>query len=154
MMMNAGAAFEHEESVPEAPVEMLQVFVRPREADLPGEVAFHDRPDGLPEKRWTLLGGSEGSGAPLVIRNTVRLYDVRLRAGDEVNAPSVEGLLPWLYVLDGAIEFGGERLAKGDAVRGDGRVFLPLRATADAILVLFLVDPAAPGSRTGSISGR
>lgn len=45
MVVNAGAGVLHEESIPEAEeggtgVEMLQVFVRPREAGLPPEVQF------------------------------------------------------------------------------------------------------------------
>ena len=46
MMMNAGESFWHEERTPDEPVEMLQIFVRPNEADLPALVDFHDRPDG------------------------------------------------------------------------------------------------------------
>lgn len=48
MIMNAGASFWHEESVVDGPVEALQIFVRPREADLPAAVAFYDRPNGVP----------------------------------------------------------------------------------------------------------
>ena len=154
MMMNAGAGFEHEESLPDAAVEMLQIFMRPRVGDLPAMVAFHDRPDGVPEESWGLIAGPEGSGAPLTIRNTVRLYDVRLRAGKEATVPTVEGLCPWLYVLAGAIEISGETLDKGDAVRDIDQTLSPIRALVDATLVLFLTDPVATGSRTGTISGR
>jgi hypothetical protein len=40
MMMNGGKSFWHEESTPDVPVEMLQIFMRPRSADLPGQVPF------------------------------------------------------------------------------------------------------------------
>jgi hypothetical protein len=40
MMMNAGRSFWHEQYAPEEPVEMLQIFIRPREADLPGRVSI------------------------------------------------------------------------------------------------------------------
>ena len=52
MMMNAGRSFWHEERTPDEPVEMLQIFIRPREADLPPSVVFHDRPDGAPTDAW------------------------------------------------------------------------------------------------------
>lgn len=154
MMMNAGAGFRHEESAPDGPVEMLQIFVRPRAANLPGTVAFAERPNGIPEGTWGLIAGPEGSGAPLTIRNAVHVFDVHLRAGEEVSAPAAEGLSPWLYVLDGGIELGGERLAKGDAARDEGRDLPLVRAARDTTLVLFLVDRTATGARTGTISGR
>lgn len=154
MMMNAGKSFWHEESVPDEPVEMLQILIRPTEADLPASVGFHDRPHGAPEGAWGLVAGPEGSGAPLTIRNAVRFYDVRLRAGQGASVPAADGLSPWLYVLDGAVEVGGERLGKGDAAGDAGEHLPPVRAETDAMLVLFLVDRAAPASKAGTISGR
>lgn len=151
MMMNAGESFWHEESVPDEPVEMLQIFVRPREADLPAMVAFHDRPDGAPEGQWGWVAGPEESGAPLIIRNEVRLYDVHLHDGQEVEVPAVEGMTPFLYVIDGVVEIGGERLGSGDAV--SDRALPTVRAASDASLALFLVDTTATGSKAGTISG-
>ncbi|KXZ20527.1 hypothetical protein AXI58_00715 [Bacillus nakamurai] len=40
MLMGAGKSFFHEESTPEGPVEMLQIFIRPEKADLL-EFSFH-----------------------------------------------------------------------------------------------------------------
>jgi redox-sensitive bicupin YhaK (pirin superfamily) len=153
MMMNAGESFWHEESAPDQPAELLQIFVRPREAGLPALVAFHDRPSGVPVGQWGWVAGPEGSGAPLTIRNAVRLYDVRLHDGQQVDVPAVEGLTPFLYVMDGVVEIGGERLGKGDAASDAGQALPPVRAAADASLVLFLVDRKATGSMAGTISG-
>jgi quercetin 2,3-dioxygenase len=44
MMMNAGESFWHEEKVKEDAVEMLQIFVRPNETNLPPKIQFHDKP--------------------------------------------------------------------------------------------------------------
>jgi redox-sensitive bicupin YhaK (pirin superfamily) len=79
MMMNAGKNFGHEERTADEPVEMLQIFVRPCEADLPASVNFYDRHDA-PGGAWSLVAGPEGSKAPLTIRNAVRGYDTS-RAG-------------------------------------------------------------------------
>lgn len=153
MMMNAGESFWHEEAAIEGPVEALQIFVRPREVDLPALVAFHARPDGTPEGQWGWIAGPEESGAPLIFRNKVHLYDVRLHNGSEIEVPIIEGLTPFLYVMDGIVEIDGERLGKGDAV-SDAEQALPLvRALGDASLVLFLVDRTATGSKAGTISG-
>ena len=151
MVMNAGEGFRHEESVPDEPVEALQIFVRPREADLPATVTFHERPDGVPEGRWEWIAGPEGSGAPLILRNEVRIYDARLRDGREVAVPMVAGMRSFLYVVDGGVEIGGERLSCGDAACDE--TLPPVTAASDASLVLFLVDELAPGSRAGTISG-
>lgn len=64
MMMNAGKSFWHEESAPDVPVEMLQIFVRPREADLSGHVNFLERPSGTPVGQWGWVAGPEDSNAP------------------------------------------------------------------------------------------
>ncbi len=153
MMMNAGKSFWHEERTPYEPVEMLQIFVRPSEADLPAMVSFHDRPDGAPRGSWGLVAGPAGSSAPLTIRNSVRVYDLHMSAGGEIDVPAVSSLSPWLYVMDGAIEIGGERLNKGDAVTDLNQQLQKLRIMSDATLVLFLVDRAAPASMAGTISG-
>ncbi len=151
MVMNAGEGFRHEESVPDEPVEALQIFVRPREADLPATVAFHDRPASVPAGRWDWIAGPEGSGAPLIMRNEVRIYDAHLRDRQQVAVPMVAGMRSFLYVVEGVVEIGGERLGRGDAVCD---MTLPsVAAASDASLVLFLVDETAPGSRAGTISG-
>jgi redox-sensitive bicupin YhaK (pirin superfamily) len=153
MMMNAGESFWHEERTPDDPVEMLQIFIRPSEADLPALVDFHDRPDGVPTGRWGLVAGPEGSNAPLTVRNAVRVYDLHLHEGQEIEVPAVGGLSPWLYVMDGAVEVGGERLGKGDAVSDLNQPLPTVCAMTDATLVLFLVDRTAPASIAGTISG-
>lgn len=150
MMMNAGRSFWHEESTPGEPVEMLQIFFRPREADLDGRVQFFDRPETLPEG-WTLIAGPDGSDAPLAVRQSVRVYDAHPVAGTTLDLPAVAGLSPWLYVMDGSVTIDGSELGKGEAATGD---LSNMRVETDATLVLFLVDLTADGSRAGTISGR
>jgi quercetin 2,3-dioxygenase len=153
MMMNAGRGFSHEESTPSVPVEMLQIFIRPQAADLAPSVQFHDR-QSIPRSEWTHLGGPIGSGAPLTIRNEVNVYDAHLKAGDRIAAPSRQGWRQWLYVMHGTVEVGRQLLEQGDAV-ADSVADLPaLRAASDTTLVAFLIDPAAPVSLAGTISGR
>jgi redox-sensitive bicupin YhaK (pirin superfamily) len=153
MMMNAGRGFWHEESTPSEPVEMLQIFVRPEAADLPPHVAFWDRPVQPAAQEWQLIAGPEGSNAPLTIRQRVVVFDTHLAAGDEVVPPAVTGMTSWVYVMDGAIVAGDERLEKGDACSDADAPLPPLRASRDTTLVAFLVDLAAPASRSGTISG-
>lgn len=153
MLMNAGRSFWHEESVLKKPVEALQIFVRPREADLPGTVQFYERPKIEDASEWRLIGGPENSPAPLKIRQQVLVYDARTAPGQVMHVPTVEGFAPWLYVMDGAIQMGGLHLTKGDAAANIAAPLPPIHAGASATLVLFLVDRNAQAVRDGTISG-
>jgi len=153
MMMNAGESFWHEESTPDVPVEMLQIFIRPHTADLPGKVQFYDPPQKLPDGQWHLIAGPESSSAPLKVRQRVFVYDAHLGKSGQLSVPGVEGMNPWLYVMDGAVTLDNAHLGKGDAAAE----FDPaerISAEANTTLVLFLVDRSAPASTAGTISGR
>ena len=63
MLMNAGHRFEHEEEVLEGPLEALQIFLRPRAADLEPLVQFHDFGAALSEGAWRLVAGPEARAA-------------------------------------------------------------------------------------------
>lgn len=154
MMMNAGKSFWHEESTPDVAVELLQIFVRPREADLPGEVHFYDRPSDFNAGHWNLIAGPEGSAAPLKFRQQMTVFDAHPAAGQELSVPTAGKMTPWLYVMDGTVSTGEVRLEKGDAVTDLERPLPGLRAESDATLVLFLVDRSAQASTAGTISGQ
>lgn len=151
MMMNAGRSFWHEESTPDQPVEMLQIFIRPAEADLDGQVSFFDR--GEAETDWSLIAGPESESAPLKIRQAVTVYDHRLGKGERSIAPFKRGLTQWLYVMDGAIRIGGELLEKGDAVTDLDGALPEIVSETESTVVLFLIDRSVSGSRAGTISG-
>jgi redox-sensitive bicupin YhaK (pirin superfamily) len=153
MMMNAGQSFWHEESAPSDSVEMLQIFIRPREADLPGEVQFHDRDDTIADGRWHLIAAPETGAAPLRIRQQVMVYDVRLPAGREIEIPRADGMQQLLYVFDGEISAGSADLVKGDALADDENPLPPIKAIRPATLLAFLVDRRADATRAGTISG-
>jgi len=152
MMMNSGVGFKHEESVPEKDVEMLQIFIRPEKADLDPNIQFFDRLT-IEKGKWHLIGGPEGSEAPLIIRQNVFLYDLHLEANSRVDVPVKEGYTPLLYVMDGEIKLGKEPLQKRDVVT-DLEDHLPeITAVTDATVVLFLVDMEAEATTKGLYSG-
>ncbi|MBR1156306.1 pirin family protein [Bradyrhizobium sp. JYMT SZCCT0428] len=153
MMMNAGRSFWHEESAPSDPVEMLQIFICPREADLPGEVQFHDRDNTAADGRWHLIAAPETSDAPLKIRQQVIVYDAHLPAGREIEIPKADGMDQLLYVFDGEINAGTAHLLKGDALADDETPLPAIKTIRPSTLVAFLVDRHAPATRAGTISG-
>jgi quercetin 2,3-dioxygenase len=153
MMMNAGKSFWHEESAIEGPLEALQIFIRPRDIDLPGVVQFYERPVAGRDPHWHLIGGPERGNAPLKIRQEVEVYDAHLAAGEQLLVPASGPLVPWLFVMTGSVRVGDEELAEGDAI-SDVESNLPaVQAITDALLVLFLVDRTARGIMGGTISG-
>ncbi|WP_096271251.1 pirin family protein [Paucisalibacillus globulus] len=152
MMMNAGSSFWHEEIVKEEHVEMLQIFVRPRETDLEPTIQFHEKPVHNPD--WYLMVGPEDSEAPLHVRQNVYILDAHPIQGDEIEIPFYKGFQPFLYEMDGEIEIEEVRVSKYEAVTDLDNSLPPIYTTENATLVLFLVDRNAPMSLKGTISGK
>jgi quercetin 2,3-dioxygenase len=160
MVMNAGSGFSHEETVPgPGNVQMLQIFIRPSEPDLPPGVQFHDLGETFSLNRWRLLAGPEGSGASGIVRQQALLHDVRLEAGRSLTLPVMLGFDAWLYVFNGEISLRSEgdgdyAMKTHDAVALIDHGAATITATATSDVVLFLVDRNAPASRAGTLSGR
>ncbi|WP_369789727.1 pirin family protein [Rouxiella sp. WC2420] len=154
MMMNAGNSFWHEETTPLVPVEMLQIFIRPREANLPGRVQFMERPNGIETGVWTLLAAPEGENTPLQIRQSVYIYDTRLEHNDKIEVPQHQGYVQYLYVMDGEISFDKTVLYKGDAISSSDIALPEIESTGNTTLLCFLVDIDAKAIMEGSISGQ
>ena len=151
MMMNAGASFRHEETVKEDEVEMLQIFVRPNKTDLSPEIQFHDKP--VANRGWYVMVGSEGSEAPLYVRQNVYILDAHPKAGEELEVPTYKDLKPFLYVMHGKITIQELTIGKQEAVTDLVNPLPPLVANEDTTIVLFFVDMNAPMSMEGTISG-
>jgi quercetin 2,3-dioxygenase len=156
MVMNAGAGLSHEERVVgPSDIDMLQIFVRPEQADMPPGVQFHDLAEIRNTGGWRVLAGFEGSGAPTTVRQRLVLLDQAVPAGQSTTVPARDGFDTWLYVFNGEVNIGGNRYQRGDAVAATDQDLVPdVHAVSDADLVLFQVDRKAPFSRAGTLSGR
>ncbi len=151
MLMNAGESFWHEEKVKKDYVDMLQIFVRPVEKDLPAKIQFHDKP--MDNSDWYVMVGPEGSDAPLYVRQNVYIMDAHLKAGESLDVPIYEGLAPFLYVMNGEIQIGDILVGKQEAVTDVDAPLPAFTASSDATVVLFMVDLEADMSMAGTISG-
>ena len=153
MLMNAGESFWHEEKVKKDndDVEMLQIFVRPRESHLPAHIQFHDKP--LDNENWYLMVGPEGSEAPLFVRQNVHILDAHPKAGQTLDIPTFENLKPFLYVLDGEINIQDLVIQKYEAVTDFEQPLPTITANKDTTVVLFFVDMDVPMTLDGTISG-
>ncbi|MHA6261023.1 pirin family protein [Sporosarcina sp. CAU 1771] len=152
MMMNAGKGFWHEEKVKEDEVEMLQIFVRPAETDLPPAIQFYDKPTD--NREWHVMAGPEGSGAPLYVRQNVYILDAHPEEGEELEIPTYDGYTPFLYVLNGELTIQNLTVGKQEAITDLDKPLPPLVANEDTTIVLFFVDLNAQMSTDGTISGK
>jgi redox-sensitive bicupin YhaK (pirin superfamily) len=155
MMMNAGKGLYHEETCmddADEKIEMLQIFFRPKEDDLPPRVQFHKFEFYRSLDQWRLVGGPEGSDAPLEIRSQAWFYDAHIDKGDIETPDLIEpGHMGMLYVFDGAVEIEGtgETLDKGDSVvLSTGEQYL-VKTNEQADLVFFVLDTKSIYSRNG-----
>ena len=155
MVMNAGRGFHHEEKVVgDDPIEMLQIFVRPEDADAEPNVQFVELDEAGRNGAWRLLTGPERSDAPTFVRQAVYLYDTHLPAGRSTDLPSKPGFDRWLYVFRGSVVAGERKATKHTALMFAGDGASPrAEASEDADLAVFLVDRNARFSRRGTISG-
>lgn len=153
MMMSAGRGLSHEETTPLVKAETVQIIIRPDVADGEGHVQFMDRPSGISDNAWSLLAGPARRGAPLTVRQDVCVYDVRLLKDHTLAAPHTDGFASWLYVLDGVITLGDNKLGKGDAVSSDSDALPAITANRDATLLCLLVRLDAPTVNSGTVSG-
>jgi len=152
MLMNAGASFWHEEKVKEDHVEMLQIFVRPREATLEATIQFHEKP--VSNEDWYVMVGPEGSEAPLHVRQQVYIMDAHPRKGDTLDVPKMNGYKSFLFLMDGSIQIDGVKVYKLEAITDIDQPLSSIEVIEDATVVLFFVDMDAPMSLSGTISGR
>ena len=153
-VMYAGSGMWHEERVPDdsEPVDMLQIFVRPREDELPPEFQHREFPHLESRNIWRLLAAPESTGAPFTLRNAVWVYDAHLERGS-MRIPSAAGLDGHLYVFRGEVSTGGHLLQSGDSLLMLGAEEVEIQAASSAELVLFQVNRSATASRSGTLSG-
>jgi len=156
VVMNAGSGISHEESIPDdgESVEMLQIFIRPSEANLAPNIQSHRFESATSNDEWRLIAGPAESNAPLSVRNKVWVYDRRIVSG-AIDVPFASKLDSFLYVFSGAIRIVGDVvLSAGDSFTiAAGDEFPVLIAIEPCDLVLFRVDRHANFSRAGTLSG-
>ena len=151
MMMNAGSSFWHEEKVKNEDVEMLQIFVRPREADLEPRIQFHEKE--VANRNWYVMVEPEDSQTPLYVRNNVYILDAHPKKGDVLDIPVYPELVPFLYVLDGEVAIDDVQLNPKEAVTDLDNPLPAITAIEDTTVVLFFVDMDAAMTMSGTISG-
>ncbi|MFC5875603.1 hypothetical protein SAMN05443633_103420 [Chryseobacterium arachidis] len=150
MLMNAGSGISHEESAEEN-MEMLQIFMRPSENELPPKVQFYQFENIYSENEWRLVAGYQEK-APLKLRVETNIFDIKLLQDKSIKLPNTaENLVNFLYCFNGDCRLGKEVITKGDSVILEENV--SLEAITDVDLVLFQIKKDAQYTDTGMFSG-
>lgn len=152
MVVSAGSGVRFAESAPFIETEMLQVYIRPSYSGGESRVQTFSRAADAPANSWTLLAGPESSDAPMILRQDVLIFDLKIVRGVEVDVPHLQGYSSWISVLDGIVQVGEARLLQGDAISEQGAL-PPVRGERDATLIAFLVRDAATAVMSGTVSG-
>ena len=152
MVMNAGKSFWHEERTLEndETVRMLQIFVRPHSLDLEPRLQYQKLEEPTPNT-WRYLVGPEGGGAPLSVRNDVRVFDAHLTTGISLKLPMYKAWDACLYVFQGEVSLQNQILADGEQGLLINTSSAEIVALQDALVVVFLIRSDAQITRAGTI---
>ncbi len=142
--MSAGSGVTHSELNPssDVPVHLMQIWVEPSEKGL--EPRYADQPlVGAEDNQWSLMLSSDGRDGSMAIRQDAELRTVRLGAGATIEFGAVaSGRGLWVFVVEGAVETGGETMQAGDSLALTGVDGLALRAVGIAKVLVFEVSVA------------
>lgn len=136
--MTAGTGIAHSElnASETEPVKLLQIWLHPATAGLtPG---YEQRQFTTAQRTGQLLPIVSGQEQPdtLKIHQDATFYVARLNAGERVEHRLAAGRRAFLYVIEGALEINGERLATGDQARSTAVEQLKLAAAQTSELIL------------------
>lgn len=153
LVMNAGKGFSHSEHTlgSDAPLRMLQIFVRPSAVGQEPRLQ-HGKLTDPQANTWRLLVGPEGGDAPFHVRNEVRIEDIRIDPGARVRLPQQPGSDTWLFVFSGEVELDGVELSPSAHALVQSSVPVVIETRESAVLIAVLINPQARVTRAGTIS--
>ena len=137
MRLGSGAEHSERNHSKTEPMEFIQMWIIPSRRGLEPSIAQKqytaaDRTDRL--LRFLKPEGTEGEG--LTVAQDVSMYVSRLSADHEVTHEIGTARGGYLYVIDGALQANGDRMARGDAAYLFGAGELALRAEQPTDLIL------------------
>jgi redox-sensitive bicupin YhaK (pirin superfamily) len=137
--MTAGTGVRHSEFNPSdrEPVHLYQVWLRPRQSNLPPtyeELAL-DRADR--RGRFCLAASPDGAEGSMTIQQDARLYLADLAAGNALSHELQSGRALWLQVLRGEVNALGNELSAGDGVAISDETAVSVLAKTASEVMLF-----------------
>ena len=135
MTLGSGALHSEQNASKTEPMEFLQLWILPDTADLTPSV--QQRQFLKAQRTDTLLQVVGAAGEDLVtVHQDAAVFVAALSAGKEVTHRFGSKRAGYLYLIEGAVALGGDRLSTGDAAKIFEQPELPLRAEAASELIL------------------
>jgi len=136
--MTAGTGVTHSEFNPsqDDEVRFLQIWIEPETPGL--EPGYEQRSfDASGDRnRWTLVASRSGRESSVVVHQDVELHRAVIDADSKLTSRIADGRHAWIQVIEGAVEFDGRTLSKGDGVAMTGVDQLTLTGLAQESDVL------------------
>ena len=133
-VMSAGKGIVHSEfnHSKTAPLHLLQLWIFPRTRNLTPR--WEQRVFDQKSREGRLLPVVSSGDIPetLTIDQDATIYLSNLRSGQKVTHHSKAGRLGYLFVIDGAVELSGQKLAKGDQARLADQTHIEIQGKDDA----------------------
>lgn len=147
MTLGSGAWHSEQNASETEPMRFIQMWIIPRRRGLPPAVeqrtfTREDRTDRL------LRAIAPEEGDAVLVHADAAVYVARLTPGTVLEHPLPDGMGAYLYVIEGDLEVGGERLGTGDAAKVRDLPGVGLAARGETELILVEVDLSGP-SRPG-----
>jgi len=135
MTLGSGALHSEQNASKTEPMEFLQLWILPDTADL--TPAVQQRQFLKAQRTDTLLQVVGAAGDDLVTAHQdAAVFVAALSAGKEVTHRFGSKRAGYLYLIEGAVALGGDRLSTGDAAKILDQPELPVRAEAASELIL------------------
>ena len=135
MTLGSGALHSEQNASKTEPMEFLQLWILPDTADL--TPAVQQRQFLKAQRTDTLLQVVGAAGEDLVtVHQDAAVFVAALSAGKEVTHRFGSKRAGYLYLIEGAVALGGDRLSTGDAAKILDQPELPVRAEAASELIL------------------
>ena len=135
MTLGSGALHSEQNASKTEPMEFLQLWILPDTADLTPSV--QQRQFLKAQRTNTLLQvvGAAGGDA-ITVHQDAAVFVAALSAGTEVMHRFGWNRAGYLYLIEGAVAVGGDRLSTGDAAKIFDHAELPVRAEAASELIM------------------
>ena len=134
MTLGSGALHSEQNASQTEPMRFIQMWIMPAERGL--EPSCEQRVLTREDRTDTLLEAFSPPGGPGVpVHQEARVYISSLSAGAEVGRDVPAGFGHYLYLIGGAVELLGEKLATGDAAKVRQEPRLEVRALAESELI-------------------
>ena len=135
MTLGSGALHSEQNASKTEPMEFLQLWILPDTADL--TPAVQQRQFLKAQRTDTLLQVVGAAGEDLVtVHQDAAVFVAALSAGKEVTHRFGSKRAGYLYLIEGAVALGGDRLSTGDTAKILDQPELPVRAEAASELIL------------------